>query len=83
MLRKNQTKKHPKYYAIPAYQILAQKTDAEMASLLNISVRTYRDKIEGWSDFSHTDSDILCKVFKKNIEEIFLTKNVSNRHINT
>lgn len=71
-MRKNKSKKHPRYYAIPAYQILAQKSDAEMASALGISIRTYRDKIEGWSDFTNTDGDILSELLGRARDDIFL-----------
>lgn len=79
-MRKNRSKKHPRYYAIPAYQILARKSDSEMATALGMSVRTYRDKIEGWSDFTHTDGDVLCNLLGKTRDDIFLVQNVSNRN---
>lgn len=72
-MRRNKPKKHPRYYAIPAYQILARKSDAEMASALGISIRTYRDKIEGWSDFTNTDGDVLSELLGRARDDIFLT----------
>ena len=80
-MRKNKVRKHPRYYAIPAYQILSRKSDAEMAKALGVSIRKYRDKIEGWSDFSYTDGDILYTILGRRRDDIFLTENVSNRNI--
>lgn len=65
--------KHKPYYAIPAYQILSKKTDKEMAEILNITVRTYKNKISGVSDFTWEQAQILSRVFEKTQEEIFLT----------
>ena len=65
--------KHKPYYAIPAYQILAKKTDDEMAAILDITTRTYKDKIKGCSDFTSEQGRILASVFGKTQEEIFLT----------
>ena len=65
-------KKHKKYYAIPAYQILSKKTDDEMAQLLGICKRTYKEKIEGYSDFTLEQSKKLSSIFGKTQEEIFL-----------
>lgn len=65
--------KHKPYYAIPAYQILSRKTDIEMANLLGITVRTYKDKISGFSDFSSEQGRVLSNIFGKTQEEIFLT----------
>lgn len=67
------TKKHPTYYAIKAYQILNKKTDEEMAKVLGISKRTYTDKVNGYSDFTNTQGEILASIFHKTKDEIFLT----------
>lgn len=65
--------KHKPYYCIPAYQILSKKTDEDMANILGITVRTYKDKIAGYSDFSFEQGRILSAVFRRTQEEIFLT----------
>lgn len=65
-------KKHEKYYAIPAYQILNKKTDKEMAQMLGICPRTYKEKIEGYSDFTLEQGKKLASFFGKSQEEIFL-----------
>ena len=72
------TKKHEKYYTIPAYQILAQKTDKQIACLLGCSIRTYKDKIEGWSHFSSEQGKILSNALGVSQDRIFLTKNELN-----
>lgn len=66
-------KKHPKYYAIEAYQILSKKSDKDMAKLLGISTRTYKDRINGYSDFSCWEGETLAKLFGKSKDDIFLT----------
>jgi plasmid maintenance system antidote protein VapI len=69
---KMRVKKHQKYYAIPAYQILCKKTDDEMAQMLGICTRTYKEKIEGYSDFTLEQGKKLSLIFGKTQEEIFL-----------
>lgn len=66
-------KKHDKYYRIPAYQILNRKTDEEMAKALGICKRTYKEKIEGYSDFTSNQGKELAKIFGVSQDEIFLT----------
>ena len=66
-------KKHDRYYKIPAYQILSKKTDDEMAKLLGVCKRTYKEKIEGYSDFTSAQGKILASTFKVTQDEIFLT----------
>lgn len=67
------TKKHEKYYRIPAFQILNKKTDDEMAGILGMCKRTYKDKIEGYSDFTSEQGKILSTIFGVSQDEIFLT----------
>ncbi len=66
-------KKHEKYYRIPAYQILIRKSDDEMAKELGICKRTYKEKIEGYSDFSTEQGRKLSSIFGVTQDEIFLT----------
>ena len=66
-------KKHPPYYRIPAYQILRKKTDDEMAKELGICKRTYKEKIEGYSDFSTEQGKKLSSILEVSQDEIFLT----------
>ncbi len=65
--------KHPEYYAIPAYMTLAKKTDNECANLLKMSIRTYKDKIKGISDFSAEQGRILSDYLGVTQEQLFLT----------
>ncbi len=67
------TKKHKPYYTIPAYQILSRKSDDDMAKILGISKRTYKEKIEGYSDFTSEQGKVLAATFNKTQDEIFLT----------
>lgn len=66
-------KKHDRYYAIQAYQILAKMTDQEVASALGVSLRTYKDKISGYSDFTSAQGKKLSQLFSVSQDEIFLT----------
>ncbi len=66
-------KRHEKYYRIPAFQILSKKTDDDMAEILGICKRTYKEKIEGYSDFTSEQGKILSAVFGVSQDEIFLT----------
>ena len=52
MSKRKRTKKHPKYYAIKAYQTLQRLTDDDMAKYLGVTKRTYCDKVNGYSDFT-------------------------------
>ena len=67
------TKKHKPYYALPAYQALARKSDDEMARILAISKRTYKEKISGYSDFTTEQGKKLALVFKISQDQIFLS----------
>lgn len=66
-------KKHKQYYKIPAFQILCKKSDDEMAQILGICKRTYKEKIEGYSDFTSEQGKILSSVFNVSQDEIFST----------
>lgn len=66
-------KKHEEYYAIPAYQILSRKSDSEMAGLLGICKRTYKEKISGYSDFTSEQGKKLSEIFGISQDKLFLT----------
>lgn len=66
-------KKHKQYYKIPAFQILSKKSDDEMAKILGVCKRTYKEKIEGYSDFTSEQGKILSSVFGVSQDEIFMT----------
>ncbi|WP_343121168.1 hypothetical protein [Intestinimonas butyriciproducens] len=72
-LRGNRPKRHPEYYAISAYQILARKTDEEMAKAVGIKTRTYQEKIKGWADFTVQEGDILARELGRTRDELFVT----------
>ena len=65
--------KHPEYYAIPAYMVLAKKSDRDCANLLGVSIRTYKDKIKGFSDFSAEQGRKLSDCLGVTQEQLFLT----------
>lgn len=66
------SKKHPFYYAIPAYQKLARMTNAEVAKELGITERSYYNKIHGATDFTVEQSMKLCALFGRSMDELFL-----------
>lgn len=66
-------KKHEPYYAIPGYQILSKKSDKEMAELLGMCVRSYKEKIAGYSDFTSEQGKRLASIFGVSQDNIFLT----------
>lgn len=70
-MQKTRSKKHERYYAIPAYQILAKKSDEEMAKLLGISVRTYKEKVEGYSEFTTSQGQAIASALGRTQDEIF------------
>ncbi len=65
------TKRHEPYYKITGYQILAKKTDEEMCAILGICKRTYRDKIEGYSDFTSEQGKTIALVLGVTQDDIF------------
>lgn len=66
-------KKHPEYYAIRAYEILARKSEQACADHLNISLRTYQDKKSGYSDFSNAQGVALAEFLGQPMSLLFLT----------
>ncbi len=66
-------KKHKEYYAIPAYQILCKKSDCEMAKLLGICKRTYKEKISGYYDFTSEQGRKLSEILGVSQDKLFLT----------
>ena len=64
--------RHPEYYAIPAYMRLAKKTHDECAKMLGMTVRRYKEKIRGFSDFSAEQGRILAEYLGVTQEQLFL-----------
>jgi len=73
MSKKTREKKHPQYYALVAYQMLEKLTDEFMANFLGVTKRTYKDKVNGYSDFTPAEALALSQLLKKSQDEIFLT----------
>lgn len=72
-MKKERPRKHPEYYAITAYQILARKSDADMAKILDIAPRTYQEKVRGWADFTVQEGTILAQELGRTRDELFVT----------
>ena len=66
-------KKHPEYYAIRAYEILARKNEKACAEHLGISLRTYQDKKAGYSDFTNAQGVALAEFLGQPMSLLFLT----------
>ena len=64
---------HPEYYAIPAYMILAKKSYADCAKYLEMCVRSYKEKIKGYSDFSAKQAIDLSDYLGVTQGQLFLT----------
>ena len=64
---------HPKYYAIPAYIILAQTNYEEIAKELEITEEQLKNKIYGQDDFTYYEAILLSDILKQPQEKIFLT----------
>lgn len=50
-------------------------TCQDMADLLGIEARTYINKENGLSQFKLNEMFLICKKFKRSLDEIFLPKN--------
>ena len=66
-------KVHAPYYPIKGYQIIKKITDEKMADLLGISVRAYREKRDGYGDFTLQQADLIAATLDQPKTEIFLT----------
>lgn len=64
--------RHPPYYAIKAWEILAKISGEEVASRLGMSYRTYFNKVNGYGDFSVAEANRLCEILGRTMDEIFL-----------
>lgn len=67
-------RKHQRYYRIPGYQILAKLSDQDVAKTLNICVRTYKNKIAGYSDFTAAELNTLSELFRVPIPDLVKTE---------
>ena len=66
-------KVHMPYMDILHYQHLARVSDKEVSDKLGYCVRTYKDKVHGYSDFSATDLLILSDLFKVPMDKLTAT----------
>lgn len=72
-MRPDMSKKHPRYIRIREYQAAVGKSDADISDALGITVRTYRDKINGSSDFHVGELRVLCAILGHTAPEILET----------
>lgn len=73
MPKRVRKKIHAPYIDIPHYQHFARKSDAEVAAILGYSVRSYKEKIAGYSDFSAVDMGILADLFNVSVDLLYRT----------
>jgi len=64
-------KVHPEYFKIKGYQILARVSDEKAADALGICTRTYREKRDGYSDFSLEQGRLLSELLGQSQETLF------------
>lgn len=69
----NRELRHPPYYAISGYEIIARKSERECADAIGKSLRTYQDKKKGYSDFTKSEADILSSLLKQPLSLLFVT----------
>ena len=63
--------KHPAYFKIKGYQILNRVTDEDAANYLGVCVRTYREKRDGYGDFTLNQSSKLAELLGQSQETLF------------
>lgn len=56
-------------------------TYKDMAELINVDPRTYRNKEKGINQFKQYEMFIISRKFKKSIEEIFLPENFMEHEV--
>ena len=66
-------KKHPPYYALKGYQLIKRISDEKMAEILGICVRSYREKRDGYGDFSIPQAQKISETLELPTDKIFLT----------
>ena len=64
-------KVHREYYFLRAWQKHKGYSDEYMASVLSCSVRSYNDKVLGWSDFSPLEGRELSRLFDISQDVLF------------
>lgn len=61
---------HAPYIDIPHYQHLARVPDEKVAKELGCSIRTYKEKISGFYDFSASELRVLSEMFNICIDKL-------------
>lgn len=64
-------KVHPEYFKIKGYQILAQVSDEKAADALGMCTRTYREKRDGYGDFTLEQGRLLSELLGQSQETLF------------
>lgn len=75
---KKRTKVHLKYFRVRGYQIIRDISDEKMAKELSCSIRTYRDKVHGWNDFSSLEARRVSEILNESQDILFFTIDVLN-----
>lgn len=63
---------HAPYIDIPHYQHLARVPDEEVAKELGCAVRTYKEKISGYYDFSASELCVMAQLFNVSIDKLLV-----------
>ena len=71
--RNKRRMKHAEYHNIIGYQKIRKKTNADMAKALDISCRTYHDKVKGYSEFTAEQGKVISSILSVSQDELFLT----------
>ena len=70
---------HRAYQSVLGYQKISGHTDEEVAKALGYCIRTYKDKVYGYSDFSVRDAEILSALFGVSKDALFFIRDVSSQ----
>lgn len=68
-------------YLLESIRRSKKVTQEDMATLLNIDVRTYQNKEKGVTQFKQNEMFIIAKFFNKKIDEIFLPTNFAKHEV--
>jgi hypothetical protein len=75
-MTRSRNRVHNPYFRVRAHQMLLELSDAEMAKILGCSIRTYLDKVLGWSDFKPLEARTLSDLFGQPQDYLFFTRDV-------
>ena len=58
-------------YLFPLTKNAKKLTDENMSQKLGMSIRTYRDKVKGYGDFTLTEANKICELLEETKDNLF------------